>query len=606
MTDEHHRSALPGPLPSELYRAFIDAAPQFIALARLDGSVLHVNPGGRVLAGIPDDVDVTTTTIQDYLTAEGLVASIEIEQPAVVRDGRWVGETTLRYWPTGEGIPVQVSSFLVTDPATGAPIALATVQFDIREVVEARKLTQRQVAHQRGLLVHLHEAQEGERQRIAGDIHDDTVQVMAGVNIRLQSLRRALDPLLPPERVAELDGLDRSVREATARLRRLMVDLEPPVAAGDDIAQAMQDTVAAAFVGTSPRTTLDVQVDTEPSPIVGRVLLRIAREALTNVRKHAEADAVRVEVRELPGEYLLRVLDDGHGIAAGDHAAGPLHRGLRSMRERADSVGGTATVTTRPEGGTLVEARLPHLLGHPEQALAGSSPQLFLEQVMESLTEGYVALDADWRYVFMNRAGYALLERDPADPVIGKVIWDEFDVPPVFEEAYRRARAEQVPVEVTGYAPEWDRWVHNRVLPTAGGLSVFARNVTAEHRAAERAGYDERLVAVGRAVLSAVISGRDEPSALLAGAEALAAGWPLDGVRVTGPSGVDVTAGDVTGGPVRRMPLQVSGRAVGSVDLVGEQEPVDDDLLQVFALRLAAEESTDRDDGGGVEPLGDK
>jgi PAS domain-containing protein len=107
-----------------LYRAFVDAAPQFIALAELDGSVLYVNPGGRRMAGIPADVDVTSTTIADYLTEDALKARTEVEQPAVVRDGRYEGETTLRHWPTGGGIPVGVASFLVTDPVTGAPLAL--------------------------------------------------------------------------------------------------------------------------------------------------------------------------------------------------------------------------------------------------------------------------------------------------------------------------------------------------------------------------------------------------------------------------------------------------------------------------------------------------
>ena len=88
------------------------------------------------------------------------------------------------------------------------------------EVVAAREAMQRQVAHQRGLLVHLHEAQEAERQRIAGEIHDDTVQVMAAVHLRLQSLRRSLEPLLPADQVADLDALDQAVREATGRLRR--------------------------------------------------------------------------------------------------------------------------------------------------------------------------------------------------------------------------------------------------------------------------------------------------------------------------------------------------------------------------------------------------
>ncbi len=582
----------------QLYRSFVDAAPQFIALARLDGSVLHVNPGGRRLAGIPADVDVTATTIADFLTAEGLKVSIEIEQPAVVRDGRYEGETTLRHWPTGEGIPVRVASFLVTDPVTGLPLALATVQADMSEVVAAREAMQRHVAHQRGLLIHLHEAQDAERRRIAGEIHDDTVQVMAAVNLRLQSLRRSLEPLLPPDRVADLAALDLVVRETVGRLRRMLVELDPPPTTGDDVAAALESAVRAAMDGEHMTSEVVVQISGDPSPIVARTLMRIVREALANVVKHAGARWVRVELREEPGDYVLRVLDDGRGITAqGD--VGPLHRGVRNMREQADSVGGSFTVTARPEGGAVAEARLPHLLGHPEQALTGPSPRLFLEQVMESITDAYCALDADWRYVYMNRAGYTLLNRVPADSVVGKVIWEEMDITPEFEAAYRRARDEQVPVEVVGYYAPWDRWIHNRVLPTAGGLSIFARDVTEERRQA-------RLVGVGRDVVTAVTGPAELADALRAALEALVPGWPIAGARLLDTHGaVQAEAGDV-GGTGRRVALQVSGLPVGQAELFGEVAPVDDEMMQLIALRMAAgrstDESTDRDGAERAEP----
>jgi signal transduction histidine kinase len=580
-----------------LYREFVDAAPQFIALARLDGSVLHVNPGGRRMAGIPGDVDVTTTTIADYLTEDALRASIEVERPAVVRDGRYEGETTLRHWPTGQGIPVRVASFLVSDPVTGAPLALATVQADLTEVVAAREAMQRHVAHQRGLLVHLHEAQEAERRRIAGDIHDDTVQVMAAVNLRLQSVRRSVQPLLPPDRVADLDALVLAVREATGRLRRMLVELDPAPTTGD-VAGALRSAARSALDGSPLTSEVVVQITGEPSAIVARTLLRITREALANVVKHAEARTVRVELREEPGYYVLRILDDGRGIA-GQDATGPLHRGLRSMREQADSVGGAFAVTTRPEGGTEAQARLPHLLGHPEQAMAGPSPRLFLEQVMESISDAYCAIDADWRYVYMNRAGYTLLNRDPADSVVGTVIWDEMDITPEFEAAYRRARDEQVPVEVVGYYAPWDRWIHNRVLPTAGGLSIFARDATEERRRG-------RLVGVGRDVVNAVTGPFERADALRTALGALVAGWPIAGARLVDADGaVQAEAGDV-GGSGRRVALLVSGTPVGQAELFGEVAPVDDEMMQLIALRLAAGPptvaSTDRDGGKHAEP----
>jgi diguanylate cyclase (GGDEF)-like protein/PAS domain S-box-containing protein len=115
------------------FEALVHASPEFIAIADVEGRVQFVNQAGRRLVGMPDDFDVTTATIADFLTEEGLQVSVAVEQPAVMRDGWWQGETTLRDWLGGPAIPVAVSSFLVTDLETGAPLALATLQRDLRE-----------------------------------------------------------------------------------------------------------------------------------------------------------------------------------------------------------------------------------------------------------------------------------------------------------------------------------------------------------------------------------------------------------------------------------------------------------------------------------------
>jgi PAS domain S-box-containing protein len=571
----------------QMYRAFAEAAPQFIALARLDGRVIYVNPGGRRLVGIPDEVDVTATSIADFLTPEGLVASLEVEQPAVVRDGRWTGETTLRYWPTGDGIPVQVSSFLVSHPETGEPMALATVQSDLREVVAGRLAVQRQVAYQRGLLHHLHEAQEAERQRIAADIHDDTVQVMAAVNIRLQSLRRALEPVLPPERIAELEALDGSVREATARLRRLLVELDQPTVEDDDVLRALQVTADAALSGGGPPAEVLVDVENEPSPIVARALVRVAHEALTNVRKHARATSVAVRLEQHAGEYVLRVVDDGTGMSPDADRRGLSHRGLRGMLERVESVGGTLMVTDREDGGVVVEARVPFLMGHPDQGTSFPTSRIFLEQVMETISDGYTAVDAEWRYVYVNRAAYTLLHRDPADSLVGKRLWDEFDIAPEFAAAYHRARDEGVEVEVTGYYEPWRTWIHNRILPTAGGLSIFGRNVTEQVRVRDEAAQHARSARSARALSFAIAAGgTDDLTVMRSAAAAIVESWPVRGMRVVWPGGA-VDAG-VLSGPVRPIPLVVQGVVVGTAELVGEDDQVDPDLLQLLAVRLSA------------------
>ncbi len=128
------------------FEALAHASPDFIAIAALDGKVEFVNEAGRALVGIGADVDVAETSITDFLTPTGLEASFSVEQPAVVENGYWTGETTLRDWRDDSDIPVMVTSFLLRDVGTGEPIAMATIQRDLREVRAAAATADQAVA----------------------------------------------------------------------------------------------------------------------------------------------------------------------------------------------------------------------------------------------------------------------------------------------------------------------------------------------------------------------------------------------------------------------------------------------------------------------------
>lgn len=134
----HRASSFPGPLSSlaraelEKFVALVELSNDFIAMADLDQTVIYVNSAGRNMLGIPRDEDVTQHTIADFLTPEGIKSSLEIEQPAVREHGYWQGESTLRDFRTGNPIAVSINSYLVVHPDTGEPLALATVQRDVR------------------------------------------------------------------------------------------------------------------------------------------------------------------------------------------------------------------------------------------------------------------------------------------------------------------------------------------------------------------------------------------------------------------------------------------------------------------------------------------
>lgn len=341
------------------FEALVEASKDFIAIAELDGRVRYVNPGGRALVGMDADADVTSTTIADYLTPEGLAASIEIEQPAVIQRGHWSGKSTLRHHRGGEPIPVAVASFLMRDTITGAPFALATVQRDLTDLVAAETALARLAQQRAVLLTRLVVAQDAERVRIANDVHDDTVQALAAVDLRLGLLRRRLREQAP-DLLTELDGLQETVSGATERLRALLFDLEPPDLT-DGLVPALARAGEELFEGTPTSYRVD-GADEPPMPETSRaVAYRIAKEALVNVLKHAQARRVLVCVTGVDDGLQVEVHDDGVGAGDAVNDSTPGHRGVSSMRDRATLAGGHCTIGVSPYGGTSMTLWLPGL-----------------------------------------------------------------------------------------------------------------------------------------------------------------------------------------------------------------------------------------------------
>jgi len=126
-----HRELTATEALNEQFAALIQLSQDFIAIADLDGTVTFVNEAGRRLVGLSSDEQTLGRPTDDYFTDEGREKSREIEQ-AVRERGFWEGETVLRHFVTDEAIPVSANSFLVTRSSDGSPLALATVQRDLR------------------------------------------------------------------------------------------------------------------------------------------------------------------------------------------------------------------------------------------------------------------------------------------------------------------------------------------------------------------------------------------------------------------------------------------------------------------------------------------
>jgi signal transduction histidine kinase len=207
------------------------------------------------------------------------------------------------------------------------------------------------------LVAHLTQAQEQERGRIASDIHDDSIQAMTAVGIRLETLRRRLTH---PEQLRVLEELEETVVLSIARLRHLLFELRPPVLDREGLAPALRVYLEELNRETGLAYEIDNRLMVEPSEDTRRILYRITQEALTNVRKHARARQVSVVLDEEERGFRVRVRDDGQGFSMKVPAEQALgHLGFTAMRERAELAGGWWRVSSAPRAGTTVEFWLP-------------------------------------------------------------------------------------------------------------------------------------------------------------------------------------------------------------------------------------------------------
>ena len=238
--------------------------------------------------------------------------------------GRWRGEQRLRDWRGGDPIPVVSSTFVIAHPRTDEPWLVATVQRDISERLAAERALGRLADERQQLLGRLVQAENTERSRIAADVHDDSVQALAAVDLRLGLLRRRLETTAP-EALPDVDALRETVGGATERLRNLLFDLES-AAESVDLVTALSE--AAAFLlgdAVSWRVEHDEGVDL---PVASRVTAyRAAKEAMANALKHAGASEVVIEARYLDDGVAVCIADDGRGLAADATLRRPGHRG---------------------------------------------------------------------------------------------------------------------------------------------------------------------------------------------------------------------------------------------------------------------------------------
>jgi two-component system sensor kinase FixL len=252
----------------------------------------------------------------------------------------------------------------VEDPGSGEGKRMLGVCMDITR----RRQAEEAAHHLSARLIH---AQEGERKRLARELHDELGQGLALLSVEIELLGRG--PPLDPEQInGRVQALSARVKNLSSDVHRLSHELHP--------AKLEQLGLAAAVRGLCRElaTAHAIAIDFEQHEVPGSLpdelalcLYRIAQEALRNVVKHSAATTARVTLGVEGDEICLAVTDNGRGFDPRPMQP-QASLGLVSMQERARLAHGRISVQSSPGGGTRVEVRvsLP-LVSAPESGLAG-------------------------------------------------------------------------------------------------------------------------------------------------------------------------------------------------------------------------------------------
>jgi len=207
------------------------------------------------------------------------------------------------------------------------------------------------------------DASDQERKRWARELHDDTLQGLAGLGMTLGSALKA--PSEEDLREGVRDAIEQ-IREEVAKLRVLIAELRPAALDEIGLRAAVESLVERTLATQGLEITTEIALASDEggdrlAPEVESTAYRIVQEGLTNIGKHAAASKAEVRIAEANGRLDVAVRDDGRGFEPSAPRSG---FGLTGMKERVEMLGGALTVESSEAGlGTLVRASIP--VRHP-------------------------------------------------------------------------------------------------------------------------------------------------------------------------------------------------------------------------------------------------
>ena len=332
-----------------------------------NGVITSWNAGARRIKGYAAD-EIIGQNFARFYTAE----DIEKGLPAkVLRTAREEGHFEGEGWRVRKDGSRFWSNVVVTplrDPA-GNVVGFSKIT---RDVTERKALLDRvqqhaeqlEIAQQnlRRLTGQLLQVQDDERRRLARELHDSAGQILAALNMNLESLHEALKGQLAPNLAQRLSESIRLSNQVIKETRTLSYLLHPPLLDEAGLRDALQWFIGGFIERSSIQTELEISPDFPRLPRELEIaIFRIIQEALTNVHRHSGSSKASIQLAWSPKEVLLTVADQGKGMppVAGDGLKRrKLGVGVAGMRERVVQLGGRFEIGDASPG-TLVKAVFP-------------------------------------------------------------------------------------------------------------------------------------------------------------------------------------------------------------------------------------------------------
>lgn len=322
----------------------IEATPDLVITYDAYGNISYVNKAGRNAFGLSGGDDYTTSTLP----------SIQDALPVLASKGIWQGETCI---VSRDRKPIEVSQVIMSHcGGERSNLYFSTIMRDITDQKQNEN-------HIKYLTHHLIRIQEDERARIARDLHDNLAQDLSTLKILCETLFD-FNSAVPPhiqKKLTEISGIFKqtiaAVRDITYNLRPASLHELGLVNTLYQFCNEFQNHQRLVSFYTAGMQKIKLDFDTEIN------LYRIVQEAFNNIRKHAQASIIKVNLTASFPTIILQIEDNGQGFELHKRKKEIIHEkrmGLKSIEERVGLLNGTFKIQSKISVGTIIHVEVPY------------------------------------------------------------------------------------------------------------------------------------------------------------------------------------------------------------------------------------------------------